>query len=156
MDIIRNNQAGMSGLEQLHAIMAAGTPPPINTTMGFALVEIEEGRAVFEGNPDHSVYNPIGSVHGGYAATLLDSACGCAVHSKLSADQGYTTLELKVAYHRPLSETSGPIRAEGRIVSIGRRTAFAEAKLNDRSGRLCATATSTLLVFPVERPTSPA
>jgi len=152
MDILRNNEQRLSGLEQLRAIMAADTPPPINTTMGFALIEIEEGRAVFGGHPDRSVYNPIGSVHGGYAATLLDSACGCAVHSRLSADQGYTTLELKVAYHRPLTDVSGPIRAEGRIVSIGRRTAFAEARLTDRDGRLCATATSTLLVFPIERP----
>lgn len=125
-------------------------PPPINTTMGFTLVEIEKGRAVFEGNPDQTVYNPIGSVHGGYAATLLDSACGCAVHASLRADQGYTTLELKVAYHRPLSDASGPVRAEGKILSIGRRTAFAEARLTDRDGRLCATATSTLLIFALE------
>jgi len=152
MDILRNNATGLSGLDQLRAIMAADTPPPISRTLGFALVEIEEGRAVFEGYPDRSVYNPIGSVHGGYAATLLDSACGCAAHSRLSADQGYTTLELKVAYHRPLAEESGPVRAEGSIVSIGRRTAFAEARLTDRNGRMCATATSTLLVFPVERP----
>jgi len=151
MDIIKNNDGRLSGLDQLRAIIAADTPPPINTTMGFTLVEIEEGRAVFEGSPDRSVYNPIGSVHGGYAATLLDSACGCAVHSKLNADQAYTTLELKVAYHRPLNDMSGPVRAEGQIVSIGRRTAFSEAKLTDRNGRLCATATSTLLIFPVER-----
>jgi uncharacterized protein (TIGR00369 family) len=103
--------------------------------------------AVFEGEPGRSVYNPIGSVHGGYAATLLDSACGCAVHSRLSADQGYTTLELKVSYHRPLSDQSGLVRAEGRVLSIGRRAAFAEAKLIDAQGRLCASATSTLLVF---------
>lgn len=152
MDILRNNENRLSGLEQLRAIVAADTPPPINTTMGFALVEIEEGHAVFEGHPSRSVYNPIGSVHGGYAATLLDSACGCAVHSRLSADQGYTTLELKVAYHRPLTDVSGPVRAEGSIVSIGRRTAFAQGRLIDRDGRLCATATSTLLIFPIERP----
>ncbi len=152
MDIIKNNASGLSGLEQLHAIIAENTPPPINVTLGFTLVEVEEGRAVFEGSPDRSVYNPIGSVHGGYAATLLDSACGCAVHSKLTAEQGYTTLELKVAYHRPLNDMSGPVRAEGRIVSIGRRTAFSEARLTDRNGRLCATATSTLLIFPIERP----
>ncbi|KQT66047.1 MULTISPECIES: PaaI family thioesterase [unclassified Aureimonas] len=152
MDIVRNNAAGLSGIEQLRAIVAADTPPPINATLGFALVELEEGRVVFEGHPGRSVYNPIGSVHGGYAATLLDSACGCAVHSRLSPEQGYTTLELKVAYHRPLTEESGPVRAEGRIVSMGRRTAFAEGRLTDRHGRLCATATSTLLVFPVERP----
>ena len=152
MDIIRNNDAGLSGLEQLRAIIAADTPPPINTTMGFALVEIEEGRAVFEGSPDRSVYNPIGSVHGGYAATLLDSACGCAVHSSLPAGQGYTTLELKVSYHRALSETSGPVRAEGKIVSLGRRVAFSEARLVDAQGRLCASATSTLLIFPLTSP----
>ena len=147
MDIIKDNAAGLTGLQQLQAILAADIPPPINTKMGFALVEIEEGRAVFEGNPDSSVYNPIGSVHGGYAATLLDSACGCAVHSRLSAEQRFTTLELKVAYHRALSEASGVVRAEGRIVSIGRRTAFAEARLTDGEGRLCATATSTFLIF---------
>jgi len=152
MDILRNNQAGLTGLAQLQAMLASKSPPPINETMRFTLIEIEEGRAVFEGNPDRSVYNPIGSVHGGYAATLLDSACGCAVHSKLTAEQGYTTLELKVAYHRPLTETSGPVRAEGRILSIGRRAAFAEATLTDRDGRLCASATSTLLVFPLDRP----
>jgi uncharacterized protein (TIGR00369 family) len=147
MDVITNNAAALSGVEQLRALMAAGTPPPIGVTMGFTLVEIEDGLAVFAGDPDHSVYNPIGSVHGGYAATLLDSACGCAVHSRLSAEQGYTTLELKVAYHRALSDTSGPVRAEGRVLSIGRRAAFAEGKLFDREGRLCASASSTLLVF---------
>lgn len=147
MDVIADNAAALSGVEQLRALMAAGTPPPIGVTMGFTLVEIEEGYAVFEGHPDRSVYNPIGSVHGGYAATLLDSACGCAVHSRLSAEQGYTTLELKVAYHRALTDMSGVVRAEGRTLSFGRRAAFAEAKLLDAQGRLCASATSTLLVF---------
>jgi uncharacterized protein (TIGR00369 family) len=147
MDVIKDNTAGLTGLEQLRAMMAAGTPAPIGETMGFTLIEIEEGLAVFAGQPGRSVYNPIGSVHGGYAATLLDSACGCAVHSRLTADQGYTTLELKVAYHRPLSDLSGTVRAEGRLLSFGRRAAFAEAKLFDEQGRLCASATSTLLVF---------
>lgn len=147
MDVVKDNPAGLSGLEQLRMLMERGTPPPIGITLGFTLIEIEEGFAVFEGNPDHSVYNPIGSVHGGYAATLLDSACGCAVHSRLSPTQGYTTLELKIAYHRPLSERSGPVRAEGRLLSFGRRVAFAEAKLLDAAGQLCASATSTLLVF---------
>ena len=147
MDVIRDNATALSGLDQLRKRVTDGTPPPIGVTMGFTLVEIEEGRAVFEGHPDASVYNPIGSVHGGYAATLLDSACGCAVHSRLTADQGYTTLELKVAYHRALTDRSGPVRAEGRLLSFGRRAAFAEAKLLDGEGRLCASATSTLLVF---------
>jgi len=137
----------LDGLAQLQAMLAAGRRPPIGETMNFDLVEIERGRAVFEGTPDRSVYNPIGSVHGGYAATLLDSACGIAVHSHLAAGQGYTTLDLKVAYHRGLSDRSGRVRAAGRVVSIGRRVAFAEATLHDGEGRLCASATSTLLVF---------
>lgn len=147
MDVIKNNAAGLSGLAQLRSLMEKGARAPIAETMNFTLIEIDEGLAVFEGNPDRGVYNPIGSVHGGYAATLLDSACGCAVHSRLSPLQGYTTLELKIAYHRALSDTSGPVRAEGRVLSIGRRAAFAEGKLLDVQGRLCASATSTLLVF---------
>lgn len=147
MDVIKDNASGLSGLEQLRALMRKGIKAPIAETMGFTLIEIDEGLAVFEGNPGRSVYNPIGSVHGGYAATLLDSACGCAVHSRLSPQQGYTTLELKIAYHRALSDTSGPVRAEGRVLSVGRRAAFAEGKLLDAQGRLCASATSTLLVF---------
>lgn len=139
------------GLAQLHAMMATGGRAPIGETMKFALVEVERGIAVFEGTPDRSVYNPIGSVHGGYAATLLDSACGIAVHSQLGVGQGYTTLELKVAYHRGLSDGSGRVRAAGRVVSMGRRVAFAEATLHDGEGRLCATATSTLLVFDLPR-----
>ena len=136
-----------SGLEQLQRWIGSGRQPPIGETLKFALVEVSEGRAVFAATPGAHVYNPIGAVHGGYAATLLDSACGCAVHSALSSEQAYTTLELKVAYHRALSETTGPVRAEGKVVSIGKRVAFAEARLTDEAGRLYASATSTLLVF---------
>ncbi|WP_267381359.1 MULTISPECIES: PaaI family thioesterase [unclassified Sphingomonas] len=139
--------AALDGLAQLRAMQASGRQPPIGETLGFVLAEVELGRAVFEGEPGRSVYNPIGSVHGGYAATLLDSACGIAVHSRLAVGQGYTTLELKVAYHRGLSDRSGRVRAEGVVVTMGRRVAFAEAKLFDGEGRLCASATSTLLVF---------
>ena len=139
--------AALDGLAQLRAMQASGRQPPIGETFGFVLAEVELGRAVFEGEPGRSVYNPIGSVHGGYAATLLDSACGIAVHSRLAVGQGYTTLELKVAYHRGLSDRSGRVRAEGVVVTMGRRVAFAEAKLFDGEGRLCASATSTLLVF---------
>lgn len=89
----------------------------------------------------------MGTVHGGYAATLLDSACGLAVHSRLAAGQGHTTLELKVSYLRALTEDSGVVRGEGRVISMGRRVAFAEATLHDGNGRLCATATSTLLLL---------
>jgi uncharacterized protein (TIGR00369 family) len=111
------------------------------------LVDVGQGLAVFEGVPGAHVYNPIGTVHGGYAATLLDSACGCAVHSALSEAQSYTTLELKVAYHRPMTDKTGPVRDEGRVTSIGRRAAFAEATLKDAGGKLYASATSTLLVY---------
>ena len=102
---------------------------------------------MFAGNPDARTYNPIGTVHGGYAATLLDSACGIATHSMLSPGQSYTTLELKVAYHRAMTADTGPVRAEGTILSFGRRVAFAEARITDAAGRLLASATSTLLVM---------
>ncbi|MBY9062495.1 PaaI family thioesterase [Sphingomonas yunnanensis] len=148
---ISEELATLDGHGQLAALMAADRHPPIGETLGFYLVELERGRVLFEGNPTRRVFNPIGSVHGGYAATLLDSACGCAVHSALAAGLGYTTLELKIAYHWALSETSGPVRAEGTIVSLGRRVGFSEAKLVDVKGRLCATATSTLLIFPIAR-----
>ena len=116
-----------SGLQQLQAWLSANRQPPIGNTLKFNLVEVSEGRAVFAGTPGTHVYNPSGVVHGGYAAALLDSACGCAVHSSLNGQQTYTTLELKIAYHRPLTATTGPVRAEGKVVSIGKRVAFAEA-----------------------------
>jgi len=136
-----------NGLEQLQGWLASGQQPAIGETLKFSLVEVSEGRAVFAATPGAHAYNPIGSVHGGYAATLLDSACGCAVHSALSSEQGYTTLELKIAYHRALSASTGLVRAEGKVVSIGKRVAFAEARITDEAGRLYASATSTLLVF---------
>ena len=136
------------GLEQLRQIFFGAAPyTGIGKTLGFRPIELDHGRVVFEGDPDDRVYNPIGTVHGGYAATLLDSAVGCAVHSRLTASQGYTTLELKISYHRALTRESGPVRAEGIVVSLGRRAAFAEGRLTDAQGRLCASATSTLLVF---------
>ena len=150
MNAVTPVAAGLSGLEQLRAVFDPNRPerePGIGKTMGFSIVEIEEGRVVFGGRPDESVYNPIGTVHGGYAATLLDSAVGCAVHSTLKAGQGYTTLELKVAYHRAMTKDTGPVRAEGKVVKVGSRAAFAEGRITDARGRLYATATSTLLVF---------
>lgn len=148
----QNEDSISSGLQQLKKMLAKGFRAPIGETLGFDLVEIESGYAVFEGSPDQSVYNPIGSVHGGYAATLLDSACGLAVHSMLGAGRGYTTLELKISYLKGLSDKSGRVRASGRALSVGRRVAFAEATLEDENGRTCATATSTLLVFDIESP----
>ncbi|MCW8306238.1 PaaI family thioesterase [Acidiphilium sp. PA] len=136
-----------NGLETLRALIAAGKMPGIGRTMGFDLIEVADGRVVFEGRPGTEVYNPIGTVHGGYAATLLDSACGCAVHSRLSPSQAYSTLELKVAYHRALTAETGVVRATGTVVSMGRRAAFAEARLTDSAGKLYASATSTLIVM---------
>lgn len=147
MSLAEDMGAGLSGVEQLRALMKAGRQPSIGKTLEFALVEIEPGRAVFEGRPSEAVYNPIGMVHGGYAAALLDSACGCAVHAKLEAGWRYTTLELKVAYHRPMTVETGLVRAEGTLLSFGRRAAFAEAKLTDAAGKLLASATSSLLVM---------
>ena len=138
---------GKTGLEQLQALMEAGHMAGIGRSLEFTLVEVSHGRTVFEGTPGAHAYNPIGTVHGGYAATLLDSACGCAVHSALSATQGYTTLELEVAYHKAMTDKTGPVRAEGRVITIGRRAAFAEATLKDAEGKLYASATSTLLVL---------
>lgn len=140
--------AELSGLEQLKtAFSQKGDFTGIGKTLNFRAVTLEEGFVVFEGHPDKSVYNPIGTVHGGYAATLLDSAMACAVHSQLKAGQAYTTLELKVAYHRAMTEASGPVRAEGKLISLGRKAAFAEGRLVDARGKLCATATTTCLVF---------
>ncbi len=144
---IETHERELTGRERLEALMTSGKRPGIVELMDMQLVEVGDGLAAFEATPSLSVYNPIGSVHGGYAATLLDSACGCAVQSKLVANQGYTTLELKVAYHRGMTAQTGPVRAEGRVVQIGRRAAFAEATLKGEDGKLYASATSTLLVF---------
>ncbi|WP_434031604.1 PaaI family thioesterase [[Pseudomonas] boreopolis] len=147
MNLAQKLAPDLAGLQQLEAMIAAGGRPPIGETLDFTLVEASEGHATFFGTPGIHAYNPIGTVHGGYAATLLDSACGCAVHSMLSAQQVYTTLELKVSYQKAITTETGPLRAEGRVISFGRRAAFAEADLKDASGRIYATATSTLLVM---------
>lgn len=150
MNLIDDIAPGLSGLETLQALIAGGGRPPIGDSLDFTFTEVGDGWAVFAGTPGIHAYNPIGTVHGGYAATLLDSACGCAVHSKLSPDQAYTTLELKVSYHRAITTDTGPLQAKGHVISIGRRAAFAEATLKDANGRVYASATSTLLVM--ERP----
>lgn len=138
---------GQTGLEKLRSLVALGRMPGLLGSLGINFVQIEEGRAVFEGVPGLRVYNPLGAVHGGYMATLLDSACGVSVQSQLGPSQSHTTLELKVAYHRAITVETGPVRAEGRVVSLGRRAAFAEAKLTAVDGRLYASATSSLLII---------
>ena len=122
-------------------------PPPIGRTLDFHLVEAEYGRTVFEGQPARAFYNPIGSVHGSYAAALLDSCMGCAVHTCLAAGQGYTTLEYKVSLVRGISDQSGVLRAEGKVLQVGKRVASAEGRVTDAAGKLVAHATTTCLVF---------
>jgi uncharacterized protein (TIGR00369 family) len=140
----------VSGLEFLRGISAGQYPrPPIGELMGFGPTEVEEGRVVFSGTPGPQHYNPLGTVHGGYAATLLDSCLGCAVHTTLPAGVGYTTLELKVSYLRAITADTGIVRAEGRVIGSGRRAAFAEGSLTDRNGRILAHATTTCLIFPL-------
>lgn len=147
MNLVNKTGAGLNGLDQLRALMACGRMPGILMSLDFELVEVDFGKAVFAGRPGEHAYNPLGTVHGGYAATLLDSACGCAVHSRLTEKQAYTTLELKISYHKSITKHTGLLRAEGNVLSLGRRAAFAEARLTDDRGRLYASATSTLLIF---------
>lgn len=123
--------------------------PPICRTLGMALAEIEPGRVVFAYTPVFEHYNPLGSVHGGIAATLLDSVMGCCVHTTLKAGTGYTTVEIKVNYVRAMTDKTGPVRAEGRIINVGSRIATSEGKLMDATGRLLAHGTTTCLIFPL-------
>ncbi len=146
MNLLADLPPNLSGRQQLELLLDHNLEAPIHRTLGISFVEIGDGRVAFEGAPGTSVYNPIGTVHGGYAATLLDSACACAVQSRLTAGQTFSTLELKVAYHRPITAETGTVRAEGRVVTLGRRTGFAEATIVDPAGRLLASATSTLLI----------
>lgn len=147
MNLATKPGAGLNGLDQLRALMASGRKPGILVSLDFELVEVDFGKAIFAGKPGEHAYNPLGTIHGGYAASLLDSACGCAVHSQLTEKQAYTTLELKISYHKAMTKHTGLVRAEGRVLSLGRRAAFAEARLIDAEDRLYASATSTLLIF---------
>jgi uncharacterized protein (TIGR00369 family) len=140
----------MGGLEFLTKIIAGEIPaPPIARSLGYDLVEVREGHAVFEVTPDDSHYNPIGVVHGGLALTLLDSAAGCAVQSTLPQGLAYTSLETKVNFLRAVTSDSGLLQARGWVTKPGKRAAFAEADLRGADGTLYATASSTCLVFPV-------
>jgi len=139
---------GLSGLEYLQKIVAGELPPPpIGLLMNFRISELREGHAVFVVEPAEYHYNPIGVVHGGVAATLLDSAMGCAVHSTLPAGATYTTLEIKVNYVRPMSFETGQVRCEANIIHVGGRTATAEGKIVDQKGKLYAHGTTTCIIF---------
>ncbi|MCS5734637.1 PaaI family thioesterase [Herbiconiux daphne] len=142
--------AGLTGLEFLQAMIDGELPPPpIGKLVDMTLVSAEPGTATFTCTPNESHYNPIGIVHGGLVCTLLDSAAGCAVQTTLPAGVGYTSIEIKVSYLRPLHHDSGELTCVGRVVKPGRRVAFAEASVTDAAGRVVATATSSLLVFPL-------
>ena len=140
----------MSGLALLQGMIAGHLPaPPISRMIGFFLAEVRPGEAVFTCTPTFEHYNPIGSVHGGLAGTLLDSCMSCAVQTLLEAGIGYTTLEYRVHLVRGMTDRTGPIRAEGKVVHAGRRTSTAEGRIVDADGRLYAHGTTTCLMIPL-------
>ena len=140
----------VSGLDYLHKMIGGEMPPPpIASLMRMTLTEAEPGRAVFVCEPDESHYNPIGTVHGGLVCTLLDSALGCAVQTTLAAGQGYTSIEIKVNYLRPVFASSGPLTCSATVTKPGNRVAFADGVVTDGTGKTVATATGSLLVFPI-------
>ncbi len=142
--------AKLSGRDYLQAMIDGELPPPpISGLMSFAAFSVGDGEVKFRCTPDESAYNPIGLVHGGLVCTLLDSVAGCAVHGTLPAGTGYTSLEIKVSYLRPVRQGEGELRAVGRVSKPGRRAAFAEGEVRDARDRLVATASSTCLVFPL-------
>jgi len=140
--------ASRSGMQVFEAIFAGSLPsPPIGATLDFLPVHVEPGLAIFQGRPLPRHYNPLGIVHGGWFATLLDSAVGCAVHSTLPAGKAYTTLELKLNIVRALTDAVPLVRAEGKVVHVGRQVATAEGRLIGHDGKLYAHASTTCLVF---------
>ena len=144
--------AAMSGVDFVRAMFVGQLPtPPIMQTVEPFDSSVEPGIVVFHSIPGFRHYNPIGSVHGGYAAILLDSAMGLAVHSALPLGSGYTTLEFKISFIRGMSKDSGTVRTEGRTLNVGRRAATAEARITDAKGRLLAHATTTCLVFEIPK-----
>jgi uncharacterized protein (TIGR00369 family) len=148
--------AAMPGIDFVRAIFAGKLPsPPIMQTIEPFDQSAEPGVIAFHSIPGFRHYNPIGSVHGSYAAALLDSAMGLAVHSMLPAGTGYTTLEFKISFIRGMTEDTGPVRSEGRTLNVGRRAATAEARITDAKGRLLAHATTTCLVFEFPKETKP-
>ena len=139
---------GKTGLEIFDAMLSGALPfAPIAKTLDFFLVEAKYGHAVFQGRPSLDHYNPLGTVHGGWFATLLDSALGCAVHTCMPAGKSYTTLELKVNMIRALTDKVPLVRAEGKVIHVGGQVATAEARLYDANDKLYAHATTTCLVF---------
>ena len=138
----------LSGIDLLRAMMDGQfAGPAMGTTMGFRLIEVGEGIAVFEGDAGPHLLNPHGTVHGGFALTLIDSACGCAAHTLLGAGVGYTTVETKANFTRAIQAESGTVRCAGRVIVAGRQIITAEATLTLADGRIAAHGTSTLMVL---------
>jgi uncharacterized protein (TIGR00369 family) len=145
--------AGKSGLQVFEAMFAGELPAaPIASTLGFVLVETRHGYAAFQGKPQFAHYNPLGTVHGGWIATLLDSAVGCSVHTTLAPGKAYTTLELKVNYVKALTERTPLVRAVGEVIAVGSRVATSEGRLVGPDGTLYAHATTTCLIFDATPP----
>lgn len=140
----------MDGMTLFKGLLEGRFPaPPISRALGFKVAEVERGRVVFDYTPVFDHYNPLGTVHGGVAATLLDSVMGCCIHTTLEAGKGYTTVEIKVNYVRAMTDKTGPVKAEGKVINVGSRIATSEGRLHDGSGRLLAHGTTTCLIFPI-------
>jgi uncharacterized protein (TIGR00369 family) len=140
----------VDGLTLMTGIMEGRFPaPPIAKALGFGMTSVEPGRVTFDYEPVFDHYNPLGSVHGGIAATLLDSVMGCCIHTTLKAGIGFTTLEIKINYVRAMTDKTGPVRAEGKVINIGSRIATSEGRLTDAAGKLLAHGTTTCLIFPI-------
>ncbi|HEY4168789.1 MAG TPA: PaaI family thioesterase [Reyranella sp.] len=141
---------GLDGLSLMKGILEGRLPsPPISKALGFSISLVEHGRVTFDYEPVFDHYNPLGSVHGGIAATLLDSVMGCCIHTTLKAGFGFTTLEIKVNYVRAMTDKTGRVQAEGKIINVGSRIATSEGRLVDASGKLLAHGTTTCLIFPI-------
>lgn len=140
----------MDGLTLFKGLLEGRFPaPPLSKVLGFKVAEVELGRVVFTYTPVFDHYNPLGTVHGGVAATLLDSVMGCCIHTMLKAGTGYTTVEIKVNYVRAMTDKTGPVRVEGKVISVGSRIGTSEGRLYDKEGRLLAHGTTTCLIFPI-------
>jgi uncharacterized protein (TIGR00369 family) len=140
----------VDGLTLMKGVMDGRFPaPPISKALGFWMSKVELGNVVFDYMPVVDHYNPLGTVHGGVAATLLDSVMGCCIHTTLKAGTGYTTVEIKVNYVRAMTDKTGPVKAEGKVINVGSRIATSEGRLVDASGKLLAHGTTTCLIFPI-------
>ncbi len=137
----------LTGMQNLERLRDAGGRAPLGSLMDFRLVDVGDGFAVFEGNPGAKHYNPAGTVHGGWISSILDSALGCAIHSRLEAGQGYTTVELKINMVRALTDQTGPVTARGAVIHLGRRVATSDARLEDANGRLLAHGSCTCMIL---------